>query len=182
MTVWLRLAKFASFETKRLRLRPLSFNDSRDFFEITSSDPPLPFIFPRQSTQFESDLLLTDYFMKMPLGIWGIEEKLSQKLIGVIRFENIDTLANSSELGYFLNRLYWGKGYMTEALNNIADMSFQFLGLKTLKIVAHKENIASRKVAEKVGFALVERYKGSDRYTHKIRQYVAYALKSGDVK
>jgi ribosomal-protein-alanine N-acetyltransferase len=35
-------------------------------------------------------------------------------------------------------------------------------------------------VAEKAGFRLVRQFKGSDRYTHKMRDYLKYDLKAGD--
>ena len=43
--------------------------------------------------------------------------------------------------------------------------------LKELKIVTHVENAGSQKVALKAGFRLFRQFKGSDRYTRKMRDY-----------
>ena len=79
-----------------------------------------------------------------------------------------------------MHRHYWKQGLATEALENLVFLAFQELDLKDLEIIVHKENRASARVAEKAGFRLVRQFKGSDRYTHKMRDYLKYDLKAGD--
>lgn len=180
MDIWTQLAKFAIFETERLYLRPFSFADRSAFYQISSDSANLPFIFPRQASQAESDHLLTHYLMKEPLGVWAIEDKSSQRMIGAIRLENLNLSLKEAELGYFLHKDFWGQGLATEAVENIAFLAFQELRLSALSIIVHKENKASSRVAQKAGFRLVRQFKGSDRYSHKIRDYLAYQRKAGD--
>lgn len=178
MTIWLTLAKYATFETEVLRLRPLRFDDRYSFFSMLIEDE-LPFIFPKPKTRQECDELFVQQFMKAPLGIWGIELKASEELIGVIQFEKIDLNQNSAELAYFLKRDYWGRGLMTECVKNISFLGLKSCRLARINIIVHKENIASKRVAEKCHYRLVGSYKGSDRYTHKIRNYLTYELRAG---
>ncbi|MBM7643494.1 GNAT family N-acetyltransferase [Streptococcus loxodontisalivarius] len=181
MDIWVRLANFAEIETERLLLKPLSIKDSQAFYDITQNPENLPFIFPAQASQKESDYLLVHYFLKEPLGKWGIFDKTSQEFLGVFNFEKLLAQKKSAEIGYFLKKSHWGRGLMTEVLKNLAFLSFQVLGLKTLIIITHKENLASQAVAKKAGFRLVRQYKGSDRYTHKMRDYHQYELRRKDL-
>ncbi|WP_057491322.1 GNAT family N-acetyltransferase [Streptococcus orisasini] len=180
MDIWTQLGRFSEFETQRLFMRPFAFKDHKDFYEIASDAQNLEFIFPHQASLAESDFLLVHYFMKTPLGVWALEHKENHKMIGAIRFDKLDLTAQTAEIGYFLHKDYWGQGLTTEALKNLVFLAFQEFDLKLLQIIVHKENAASARVAEKAGFNLVRQFKGSDRYSHKIRDYLKYELRIGD--
>ncbi len=182
MDIWTLLGRYASFETERMYLRPFTYKDSQDFFEICSNPDNLRFIFSSHATREESDFLMVHYFMKEPLGVWAIEDKKTRKMIGCIRFEKLDHNRMTTEIGYFMNQAFWGKGLMTECLKTLAFLSFQELGLQNLHVIAHAENIASQRVAQKSGFRLKRQFKGSDRYSRKMRDYVDYQLSKGDYR
>ncbi|VTS21054.1 acetyltransferase, GNAT family [Streptococcus porcinus] len=180
MDFWTHLAQLSLIETERLYLRPITYFDSDAFFEFASDPSQLSFIFPAVATRSESDYLLTHAFLKNPLGCWAIAEKNQQDMIGFIKFENIVVSSASADFGYFLSHKYRGRGYMTEAVRHLLAFSFEDLNLKCLKIVTHKENIASQKVAQATSFSLKRAFKGSDRYTHKVRDYLEYQISKGD--
>lgn len=180
MDFWIQLARFARFETQRLQLRPFQYTDFQDFHTIANDTENLSFVFPESMTKSESQYLLTHAFMKEPLGVWLIQEKKSHKMIGAIRLEKYDAKAASAEIGYFLSKVYWGQGLMPEALKTIVFLAFQEFGLKKLVIITHLENEASQKVAQKAGFKLKKRFKGSDKHSHKVRDYLHYQITIGD--
>ena len=164
MDIWTSLGAFAFFESERLSFRPLIFLDRFDLHEIVSNPQNLQFFFPATQTQHETDCLLVHYFMKEPLGVWAIVDKELDKMIGVVRFEKIDVQKRTAELGYFLNASYWGRGLMTEAVTCLSDLALTAMGMDRIILIAHLENKASIRVAEKSGFKLVSRFKGADRY------------------
>ena len=98
MDIWTRLGRYASFETERMYLRPFTYKDSQDFFEICSNPDNLRFIFPSRATREESDFVMVYYFMKEPLGVWAIEDKKTHKMIGCIRFEKLDPSRMTAEI------------------------------------------------------------------------------------
>ena len=53
---------------------------------------------------------------------------------------------------YALAREAWGKGFATEIAIAALDVAFRQLGLQDLVAFATPENVASRRVMEKVGF------------------------------
>lgn len=180
MTVWTRLAQFACFETERLVLRPFSYEDGNDFFEIVSNPKNLPLIFPTLEDKNLALATMVEKFMRSPLGNWALVDKVSGRMIGALCFEKLDDRQMTAELSYFLKKDYWGQGLMTEAVKNLVFLAFYEIGLKELTIITHEENVASQMVARKSGFVQVEQYKGSDRYSHKTRKYRKFSLKRAE--
>lgn len=64
------------------------------------------------------------------------------------------------ELGYRYVPAAWGQGVATEAAKAVLDYSFRELKLDPIVAVAHPDNLASRRVLEKLGF----RDEGPARY------------------
>lgn len=180
MTIWTRLAKFACFETERLILRPFSYEDGDDFYEIVAHPENLPFIFPALKDKNLALATMVEKFMRSPLGNWALVDKVSGHMIGALCFEKLEERQLYVELSYFLKKDYWGQGLMTEAVKNLVFLAFYEIGLKELTIITHEENIASQMVAQKTGFVQVEQYRGSDRYSHKMRNYLKFSLKRAD--
>jgi GNAT superfamily N-acetyltransferase len=56
------------------------------------------------------------------------------------------------EIGYYLKRSAWGRGYATEASSRLLDFAFEEGGLLEVVATFDKRNLASRRVLEKVGF------------------------------
>ena len=181
MNIWTKLAMFSIFETERLYFRPFFFTDVADFHQLASDPVNLQFIFPTQSSLEESQYALANYFMKSPLGIWAICDKKQEKMIGAIKFEKLDEIKKEAEIGYFLRNDFWSQGFMTEAVTKLRDLSMNEFGLKQLSIVTHLENIASQKVALKSGFVQSRCFKGSDRYTRKMRDYLEFRYTKGEL-
>ena len=180
MNLWTQLAAFSFIETEYSFLRPILFGDAESLYKIASNPDNTEFIFPTESSLQESEYVIANYFMKNPLGIWAICDKDSEKMIGSIKFEKIDEIKGEAELGYFLRHDYWGHGLMTECVKNIVYLAFTQFDLKRLYIITHLENKASQRVAEKTGFSCRRQFKGSDRYTRKMRDYLEFCYEKGD--
>lgn len=83
-------------------------------------------------------------------GIWAVEEKASGNLVGRIGF--LDPIGwPGFELGWTLNRASWGKGYATEGARRALKYAFTELDRDHIISLIAPENIASIKVAERIG-------------------------------
>lgn len=58
------------------------------------------------------------------------------------------------ELGWIVGSAHWGKGLATEAAEAWRDYAFTRLGLVRIVSMVSEENVASRRVAEKLGMAV----------------------------
>ena len=56
------------------------------------------------------------------------------------------------ELGYWLGWKYWGRGYATEASISLLNYVKENTSFKKFRANVYKENIASSKVLQKLGF------------------------------
>ena len=56
------------------------------------------------------------------------------------------------ELGYWLGKPFWGRGYMPEAAREIIRHGFEDLGMKTIWCGYYDGNQKSKRVQEKLGF------------------------------
>lgn len=82
---------------------------------------------------------------------WLIELKEHNKVIGEIVLYDF-MLKRQADMGYRLNKSYWGHGYATEAAKAVLEFAFDTLGLERLQIRCFKNNPASARIAEKLGF------------------------------
>lgn len=73
-------------------------------------------------------------------------------MIGMFDFNNYDVKNESSEIGYVINRNYWGQGYTLEALKKVIEVGFEILNLKRISIAHMVENKQSQRVIEKADF------------------------------
>ena len=65
-------------------------------------------------------------------------------------------------VGYTIAPSEQGKGYATEAMGAVVAYALDELGAGLVRAYADAENIASVRVAEKVGLAVVERFEATD--------------------
>ncbi len=61
-------------------------------------------------------------------------------------------------VGYTISPAQQGKGYATEAVRALVDYAFEKLGADLVRAYAEANNIASIRVAEKVGLPVAERF------------------------
>lgn len=106
----------------------------------------------------------------------GIFESRTNQFIGMCTLENINREYSVCELGYWLEKSYVGKGYMTECVKAIIQYAKDELHMKSINayvITEHKKSIA---LLERLGFIRKEllendtENKGEevDRYWYKL--------------
>jgi [ribosomal protein S5]-alanine N-acetyltransferase len=83
----------------------------------------------------------------------AIVERESGRLIGGIGLHHLDWEHHNGELGYWLGRPYWGRGYGTEAAEAIVRIGFEQLHLHRLDAGLFRGNSASEHLLRKLGFA-----------------------------
>jgi RimJ/RimL family protein N-acetyltransferase len=64
----------------------------------------------------------------------------------------LDAGERGLELGYWIGRPYWGKGYATEAAHALVDLAFRATDIAALHVSCRAINAASRRVIHKCGF------------------------------
>ncbi len=82
----------------------------------------------------------------------GIELKATGQIIGMIGMMQISRKHRRAEVGYWLGKSYWGKGYAAEALRLMLRFGFEQLKLVRITAGVMHPNLTSARMLEKAGF------------------------------
>ena len=145
-------------ETDRLILRAWEITDLDDFFEYASVEGVGEKAGWEHHKSKDKSLEILKMFIEEKK-VFAIVLKENQKVIGSIGIEelseeldkDLDNLLGR-ELGYVLNKDYWNKGIMKEAISKVVDYCFNTLKLNFLMASYFNHNIASKKVLENLNF------------------------------
>lgn len=145
-------------ETERLILRPFNLHDL-DALALICADPKvMRFIgngkaIGREATE-ELLIWIISQYEELGFGLLAVTLKEDNKLLGFCGFirQVIDSETHI-ELGYRLDRAFWGKGIATEAAQAVKDYAFNQLNIPHLISIIHVDNIASKQVAQKIGLS-----------------------------
>ena len=145
-------------ETDRLILRAWEITDLDDFFEYASVEGVGEKAGWEHHKSKDKSLEILKMFIEEKK-VFAIVLKENQKVIGSIGIEelseeldkDLDNLVGR-ELGYVLNKDYWNKGIMKEAISKVVDYCFNTLKLNFLMASYFNYNIASKRVLENLNF------------------------------
>ncbi len=149
-------ALFAVVEANRERLRPWmpwedatrSPDDIRDFIERARAS----------STDADAN------------GIW-----VDGELAGSMGMR-IDTLANSAEIGYWIDGRHEGRGIVTRACRRFIDEAFTAFGLHRVSLHAATTNARSQAVAERLGMTREAVLREAERTVGGYHDMVVFSL------
>lgn len=142
-------------KTARLTLRPLVEDDIASLFAIHSKPETMRYWSTpvwqddqpgRMMVQRDLESNATDYVR------FGIEQTLSQTLIGVCTLFDFNSQCRRAQLGYILDLSAWGHGYMQEALTALIDYGFRQLKLHRIEADTDPRNVRSMQLLERLHF------------------------------
>ncbi len=82
---------------------------------------------------------------------WLMELKDTHKVIGEIVFYEF-RLKRQADIGYRINKDYWGKGFAPEAGQAMIKLAFEYMGLTRIQLRCFADNHGSVRVAQKLHF------------------------------
>lgn len=141
--------------SERLSLRFFEMTDASAVFRLvrerdiaaTTTNIPHPYLegmaeewIGTHQTKFEDGELIN----------FAITLTSTKELVGAIGLM-VNRDFDSAELGYWIGKPYWGKGYCTEAARAVLHYSFNDLNLNRVYAFHYLINPASGKVMEKIG-------------------------------
>lgn len=78
--------------------------------------------------------------------------KGSRTIVGNVSLHAINAMMKTAEIGYLIDEAHYGKGYATEMVGTWIDEIFDRTEIRKLVAFIAEENLASCRVAEKLGF------------------------------
>jgi [ribosomal protein S5]-alanine N-acetyltransferase len=147
-------------ETKRLLLRPMRESDLdalhrifTDVYVMAAFHHP-PFTREQMRHWLQRNL---DHQKEFGYGLFSVILKETGELIGDCGLEVMSDMG-AAELGFDFHSAVWNQGYATEAATAVREYAFDVLKLPQLISLIRVGNLASKRVAEKVGMRLVEEF------------------------
>jgi len=171
------MTKVPNIKTPHLTLRPLQPADAATLHRIYQTEgvlryfpnpnpPPLEIVQRFIAGQ-------QDHWETFGYGNWGIlpADGDADEIIGWAGLQFLPEL-NETEVGYLLDKPFWGKGYATEAARTSLEFGFDHFAFSRLIALVYPENIASRRVLEKCGLTYLETIHlwGVDLMRHQIER------------
>lgn len=175
------LENIPSIDLGDIKLRKISIDDYKDMYEYASDDEVTKTLsFNSHKNEEESKETIKKFFLTRSdngtPAAHAIVDKSSGKMIGTCDVFKVNWENEVCEIGYVINRNYWGKGYMTLACRAVMNFAFEYLKLSKIEIGHYKDNIGSQRVIEKCGFNFVK-----EEYEEKFDQFIRkYELSKKD--
>ncbi|MFV8828593.1 GNAT family N-acetyltransferase [Alkalihalobacterium sp. APHAB7] len=175
---------FPVIETNRLILRQVTKDDAESILEYLSDTDVMKHygLEPFKSTDDALDeISWYQSIYEKKTGIrWGITLRGKSKVIGSCGFLNIDSQHYRSEVGFELNKEYWGKGIASEAIEAVIKYGFDHLNLQRIQALIEPPNISSQKLVEKKGFIKEGLLRNYEFTCGKFDDLLMYALLKQD--
>jgi RimJ/RimL family protein N-acetyltransferase len=147
-------------DTDRLRLRRPRMADAEAFAAINADEEVARFVSATGPlARAESDLMLRkmiEHWDDHGFGLWMADRRDTGALAGFVGLAHpgsLPALASDVEVGWRLGREHWGQGLATEAGREAVRVAFAERGVHRLVCIIDRDNVRSRRVAEKLGFA-----------------------------
>jgi RimJ/RimL family protein N-acetyltransferase len=158
--------------TERLLLRPFSMDDApavKDLageYEIAATTANIPH--PYEDGMAEAWIgTHQEAFEKGEAVSFAIALRSGGQLLGAIGL-GINQANSLAEMGYWIGKPYWNRGYCTEAAGAVLEYAFSELGLNRVQARHMTKNPASGRVMQKIGM----QYEG--RLRQQIKRWEAF--------
>jgi RimJ/RimL family protein N-acetyltransferase len=144
------------YETERLRLRPLALSDGDALHPLQRDGEMMRYFGGPYRRQQTDSWLQWHVAMWEQEGYshWAAELKEEGVFVGWIGLTKVwepEEILPAVEVGWFVDRRYWGRGLAPEGGRRSLAFGFEDLGLDRVIARYDPNNVASGKVMEKIG-------------------------------
>jgi [ribosomal protein S5]-alanine N-acetyltransferase len=185
MEVKMLKLKMPIVETERLILRPVHVDDAADMYEYCSDEDVIKYLWfeKHDSVEYSHYIIEKLFLNRKDVGIpeaYAIVNKENNKMIGTIDVNQVH-FNDVGVIGYVIHKDYWGKGIVTEALEALILVLFNYCGFYRLEINHCVDNVGSAKVIQKAGFIFEGQFRRrkKERDGHRA-DYIYYGLCKDD--
>jgi ribosomal-protein-alanine N-acetyltransferase len=145
-------------ETPRIIIREFALNEQAIYLNHFE-DVEVTRYLPVRTTEERIGIFrnaLEQYSVSKNLGTWGMFHKASGDFIGSCLLRPFNTGPGVIELGYSIEKKYWGLGIGTEMATAMIIYGFSDPGTLAVVAVTTLENTASKRVLKKAGLKQLE--------------------------
>lgn len=172
------------FETERLIIRDHVMEDLKEHHRLMSDMEVMSYIQDIMTHSLEESKenlkfsIMESKQVERKCYFFAILEKATEKLVGSIGFTILEKGegTGNAELGYFILKEFWGKGYTTEAAKAVIDFAFETVQLHKITTGCIAENVGSEHIMIKLGMEKEAHLKKHVLHNDEWKDRVAYGL------
>ena len=145
-------------QTPRLIIREFSPEEQETYLHHFTDEEVLLYL-PQRTTEERINIFQTavaNYANSKLTGSWGMFNKQTGEFIGSCLLRPFNGDPKILEVGYSMDKKYWGQGLGTEMAEAMVAYAFTYPFIDEVVAVTVKENIASQRVLEKAGLKQVD--------------------------
>lgn len=144
-----------SLATERILLRPMELSDASDIMRLAGdrdvASNALSIPHPYEEGMAEEWIRSQkEQYKEGQAVVFAVVLQASGELVGAVGLV-LRPRDRNAELGYWIGKPYWNRGYATEAAARILSFGFEDLGLHRIHASVYPRNGASRAVLRKIG-------------------------------
>ncbi len=175
-----------SFETERLRLRPFLAEDAEAVQDLAGmreiADTALSIPHPYSLDAAKAWIAGQVFSFRQSTSLhFAIELQESGELIGAIELVHIDPNPAQAELGFWVGKPWWGRGYATEAACEIIRYGFESLSLNRIYARFLSRNPRSAHLLRRLRMKKEGVLRQSARKWNVLEDVVVYAIVRDDL-
>ncbi len=144
--------------TPRLRLRWIARDDANALAEygseplIRQKTETIPY--PYDEAMARDWIVEADVLRRQGQAYrFAVTDAATGDFVGVSAFATVAECDGVAELGYWLGRPFWDRGYGREAVAALVAFGYDILKLRSIEAIVYAENTASVSVLQGLGFA-----------------------------
>ena len=136
----------------KVELRLQRVSDAKRFYEILNHPDFTFFSSCPKSIEAEKEYLKKNIQKRKNHFSYDYTILYNKKLVGGCGMKINQHTNFIGEIGYFIDRNYWGKGIASKAVKLIEKKGFKELKLRRIEVIMCTQNLASERVAIKCGY------------------------------
>lgn len=157
-------------ETQRLLFRPYRISDF-DFYLSLWQDPDVVQYIGNGHVKTKEEL-------KQNFPYWLSKSELGKGVLVMLHRGTLKPIGHAGlvpqtvddkdelEVGYWVSKRHWGRGYATEAAQLFSTIAFEQLGRKRIISIIQPANVRSVHVAQKIGMSLEKSTEFHGQHVH----------------
>jgi ribosomal-protein-serine acetyltransferase len=166
---------------ENIKLKLLNNKDKLDFFELINKNRDyLELSMPRirENKSIADTEKVINIFLCQLVDNNGFRSGIFYKgqLIGIIGLKYIDWVNKKTEIMYWVDKDFSGKGIATKCTKVVLDIAFNYYELNKAILRISVENKASMKIAERCNFILEGICKGEELLTNGFTDVYVYGI------
>ncbi|RDY27274.1 N-acetyltransferase [Romboutsia weinsteinii] len=153
--------EFKEIDLDKYMLRKIRFEDVKDIFDMYGDKEVMKYdpknIIASIDKADENISMVHKGFENKWFIRWGLVNKNTGEVIGTVALHHFEFDKEKAQIGYNLKKSYWKQGIMSEVMMSTIGYLSKNTSIKELEVSIDCGNIASIKLAEKLGFILEKR-------------------------